>query len=318
MGQKYILYGSMDRRALTNSTGGNARMPPLYAGDEYTIQVRTLDKPDGVNNQVVYPNVRSFSCSVGRVNVPPLGGFIQLSYGSTSVTEKIAFNEDALSFKEKLSALTGNATYNLEEVYTTGTGCWMLRYNYDSTVPLQIAQNLLEPETFCRINQFTRDGRRWIEVKLIQAPIASTDLFARVAGDIPSVVEVRKGFTEDNILYTVKTTEIQSLKVPTGWSGTFALMFQGLQTIFFSQTSGIQDYEDALNALFTDGITRFKVTNPVLEEAYIEFTGPLAGFDVEMLQVIVGITKPGDLTFTLNLNTAEIDALLRTSPRGVL
>jgi len=318
MPQKFIIYGSLDKRSLSNATGASsARLPALYEGDEYTFQVRLLDKPDGINSQLVYPNLRSFTCSIGRVNLPPLGGFIQLRFGTYgTVSEKIAFNEDAATFRNALQVLPECATYNLEEVYTPAVGCWMLRFGSDQTVPLEIAFNLLEPETFCRINQFTRDGRRWIEIKLIQAPVASTSNFARVAGDIPSVVEVRKGFTEDQILYTVKTTEIQSLKVPTGWSGTFALSFQGLETIFFSADSGIQDYEDGLNAIFTDGITRFKVTNPVLEEAYIEFVGPLAGIDVPMLEVIVGITKPGDLTFTLDLNTAEVNAAIRTSPRG--
>ena len=318
MAQKFIIYGSLDKRSLTNATGSTAaRLPNLYEGDEYTFQIRLLDKPDGINNQLVYPNIRSFTCSVGQVNLPPLGGFIQLRFGTFGgVTEKIAFNEDALTFKQKLEATPECANYALEEVYTPAVGCWMLRFGSAEIVPLQIAFNLLEPATFCRINQFTRDGRRWIEVKLIQAPVASTATFARVPGDIPTVVEVRKGFTEEDILFTVKTTEIQSLKVPTGFSGTFALMFQGLQTIFFSPDSGIQDYEDGLNAIFTDGITRFKVTNPVLEEAYIEFIGPLAGIDVDLLEVVIGITKPGDLAFTLDFNTVEVNAAIRSNPKG--
>jgi hypothetical protein len=318
MAQQFIIYGSLDQRSLTNSTGATStNLPNLYEGDQYTFQIRLLDKPDGVNTQLVYPTIRSFTCSIGQVNVPPLGGFIQLQFGITgAITEKIAFNEDALSFKEKLLAVPECAAYNLEEVYTPVVGCWMLRFGSAAIVPIQLAQNILEPETFCRINQFTRDGRRWIELKLIQAPVASTAVFDRVQGDIPTVVEVRKGFTEDDILFTVVTTEIQSLKVPTGWSGTFALSFQGLQTIFFSADSGIQDYQDGLNALYSDGIQRFKVTNPVLEEAYIEFVGPLAGQAFDPLGVIIGITKPGDVTFTIDLNTAEVNAAIRTAPKG--
>ena len=148
----------------------------------------------------------------------------------------------------------------------------------------------------------------------MQAPIAFTGLSERVLADPPSVRRIRAGntYSEAGVDYIVN--EIQAVKVPASFRATYYLKFEGRATIMFSPDDDVMAIETALNSLFADGQTRFAVTNPQPYNAYVEFKGPLAGQPQDLLVAEVGNVEPGDLTFSLDLNTAEVFAALRDAP----
>jgi hypothetical protein len=145
----------------------------------------------------------------------------------------------------------------------------------------------------------------------MHAPLAFTGVSERVLAEAPSVRRIRAGttYTEGFTEYIVN--EIQAVKVPASFRGTYCLKFEGRATIYFSTDDDPTAIEAALNNLYADGQTRFAVTNPEKYNAYVEFKGPLAGLPQDLLVAEVGSVEPGDLTFSLDLNTAEMFAALR-------
>jgi hypothetical protein len=311
--QKFLIYGDLTTRRLTDSAGAPATLPSLVQGDLVTFSLRLLDRAETGSPQVVQRNVRSLRGSVGNVSTAPQSGQFSLRIGANGTpTPLIDFNSNHAVLKPLLAALPEAATYDgLEHVFETSPGCWLIRFGSNTSVPLQAADNLLSPVSFIRVRPFQQNGRWWHELRLLQAPIAYTGLSERVLADPPSVRRIRAGctYSEAGVDYIVN--EVQAVKVPAGFSGTYYLKFEGRATIMLSQDDDATAIETALNNLFSDGQTRFAVTNPESYNAYVEFKGPLAGQPQDLLVAEVGSVEPGDLTFSLDLNTAEVFAALR-------
>jgi len=311
--QTFLIYGDLTARRLTDSAGAAANLPSLVQGDLVTFSLRLLDWAETGAPQVVQRNVRSLRGSIGNVSMPPQSGQFSLRIGVHGTpTPLIDFNSNHSVLKPLLSALPEAATYGgLEHVFETSPGCWMIRFGSNTSVPLQAADNLLVPVTFTRVRPFQQNGRWWHELRLMQAPIAYTGLSERVLADPPAVRRIRAGctYSEAGVDYIVN--EVQAVKVPAGFTGTYYLKFEGRATIMLSQDDDATAIETALNNLFSDSQTRFAVTNPEAYNAYIEFKGPLAGQPQDLLVAEVGSVEPGDLTFSLDLNTAEVFAALR-------
>ena len=311
--QTFLIYGDLTTRRLTDSAGAAATLPSLVQGDLVTFSLRLLDRAETGSPQVAQRNVRSLRGSIGNVSTAPQAGQFSLRIGAHGTpTPLIDFNSNHAVLKPLLAALPEAATYGgVEHVFETSPGCWMIRFGSNTSVPLQAADNLLVPVTFIRVRPFQQNGRWWHELRLLQAPIAYTGLSERVLADPPSVRRIRAGctYSEAGVDYIVN--EVQAVKVPAGFSGTYYLKFEGRATIMLSQDDDATAIETALNNLFSDGQTRFAVTNPESYNAYVEFKGPLAGMPQDLLVAEVGSVEPGDLTFSLDLNTAEVFAALR-------
>ena len=311
--QTFLIYGDLTARRLTDSAGAAATLPSLVQGDLVTFSLRLLDWAETGAPQVVQRNVRTLRGSIGNVSTPPQSGQFSLRIGAHGTpTPLVDFNSNHSVLKPLLSALPEAATYGgLEHVFETSPGCWMIRFGNNTSVPLQSADNLLVPVTFIRVRPFQQNGRWWHELRFMQAPIAYTGLSERVLADPPAVRRIRAGctYSEAGVDYIVN--EVQAVKVPASFHGTYYLKFEGRATIMLSQDDDATAIETALNNLFSDGQTRFAVTNPEAYNAYIEFKGPLAGQPQDLLVAEVGSVEPGDLTFSLDLNTAEVFAALR-------
>ena len=311
--QTFLIYGDLTTRRLTDSAGTPVTLPSLVQGDLVTFSLRLLDRAETGSPQVVQRNVRSLRGSIGNVSTAPQSGQFSLRIGTNGTpTPLIDFNSNHAVLKPLLAALPEAATYGgVEHVFETSPGCWMIRFGSNTSVPLQAADNLLVPVTFIRVRPFQQNGRWWHELRLLQAPIAYTGLSERVLADPPSVRRIRAGntYSEAGVDYIVN--EVQAVKVPAGFSGTYYLKFEGRATIMLSQDDDATAIETALNNLFSDGQTRFAATNPESYNAYVEFKGPLAGMPQDLLVAEVGSVEPGDLTFSLDLNTAEVFAALR-------
>ena len=311
--QTFLIYGDLTTRRLTDSEGAPATLPSLVQGDLVTFSLRLLDRAETGSPQVVQRNVRSLRGSIGNVSTAPQSGQFSLRIGAHGTpTPLIDFNSNHAVLKPLLAVLPEAATYGgVEHVFETSPGCWMIRFGNNTSVPLQAADNLLVPVTFIRVRPFQQNGRWWHELRLLQAPIAYTGVSERVLAGPPSVRRIRAGctYSEAGVDYIVN--EVQAVKVPAGFSGTYYLKFEGRATIMLSQDDDATAIETALNNLFSDGQTRFAVTNPEPYNAYVQFKGPLAGQPQDLLVAEVGSVEPGDLTFSLDLNTAEVFAALR-------
>nr|HRJ74007.1 hypothetical protein [Terrimicrobiaceae bacterium] len=110
---------------------------------------------------------------------------------------------------------------------------------------------------------------------------------------------------------SINTNEVQALRVPTDFAGTYYLQFDYRSSRLIGIEDGPEQIAEALNAMWTDGKTRFVVTNPEEGNAYIEFSGPLEAAPWPLLSVSVHTFREGDINFTLDLKTAELAAALR-------
>lgn len=311
--QTFLIYGNLATRRLTDSSGTPVALPSLVQGDLVTFAVRLLDTVETGSPIEVQRNVRSLRASIGNVSMPPDSGQFSLQIGTNgTATPLIDFSADHILLKPLLSTLPEASAYGgVEQVVEADPGCWMIRFGVNAAVPLQAGDNFLFPVTFVRVRPFQQNGRWWHELRLMQAPVAYSGLSERVLADPPTVRRIRAGSTYTDGLTEYIVNEVQAVTVPASFRGTYDLKFEGRATIMLSQDDDPTAIETALNNLFTDGQTRFAVTNPEPYNAYVEFKGPLAGQPQDLLIAEVGSVEPGDLTFSLDLNTAEVFAALR-------
>jgi hypothetical protein len=320
--------GHLIQRILCDESGASISMPPFYPG-LYQFKLKLVSIVDDGSTAVVFPTVTSLSASIGKVYAEPLAGTFRLRYGAGTQTAPIFFNEDAEDFKAKLAALTLSTTYGLNEVYQPTPSTWMCKFDTPPDpvpfIDLQEFDVQLQPETFVRIRQFFLGGDYWIEIRLVQGPLASTAVLKSILPPPPEVSEIRRGYTQylEDGLTVIKVNEVQKVYVPPGFLGTYILNFSGRQTRPLSANDGAANIQTALNELWLPESplqTRFTVTNPEQNSAYIQFVGPFAGqgFDPTHggpFQIIVPNVGTSDLAFDLNLNTAEVASALQTTDR---
>lgn len=310
------LSASVSTLRLISSDGGEAQPPPLRLGDTLRCELRLYDTADGEQREV-WPNVRTLNAAIGRVFAPPDRGELWLKLG-----------DDGAAFGPITRAATGEelkALLNAAELGVTCTevetekdkdnnvipGLWLVRFDSDDPLTLKTSVNKLRPESFARWREFRIGDVWWHELRLIQAPLAFNEGgHARVLAPAPSVRQVRSGGDPLNLSES-DVNEIQALVVPRGFIGTFVLRWNGRETKILGIQDGPDEIAAALNAMWKDGKKRFVATNPEQNQAYIEFTGPLADAAQPLIEVSVKSFQPGVLTFTLSLDRAQMHAALR-------
>ncbi len=164
----------------------------------------------------------------------------------------------------------------------------------------------LRPVSFVRVRSTQVAGQYRHEVRLVQAPLASTASFELIVPPAPTVSEVQAGGASATTLWP----EIQALKIQPTFKGTYQLRRGFKKTRELSVDDGPDEIQDALSVL-ADDEGSFSVSNPATNIAHITFNGSMAGIDQELIEVAVFSAPPGDPTVILDLNTAEIAAALR-------
>jgi hypothetical protein len=164
----------------------------------------------------------------------------------------------------------------------------------------------LRPVSFVRVRSTQVAGQYRHEVRLVQAPLASTASFDLIVPPAPTVSEVQAGGASATTLWP----EIQALKIQPTFKGTYQLRRGFKKTRELSVDDGPDEIQDALSVL-ADDEGSFSVSNPATNIAHITFNGSMAGIDQELIEVAVFSAPPGDPTIILDLNTAEIAAALR-------
>jgi len=306
---KFLLHVDLTRRTLITRDGGTFTMPALTLGDAATFALRAYDRDS--NSALVEQklNLRTLRASIGKVLSAPSGGTFALRFDPTHESTAIPFDATTDAIRSAVTALPESSPL-LEVLPSAETGCWLLRFNHSGPVPLEGASNRLLPRAFIRVRAFDDNGRWWHEVRLIQSPLAFSGSHERVLPEAPTVRRIRAGAPRVEGT-SINTNEVQALRVPQDFSGTYYLQFDYRSSRLIGVEDGPEQIAEALNAMWTDGTTRFVVTNPEQDHAYIEFTGPLEAAPWPLITVSVHTFREGDINFTLELKTAELASALR-------
>ena len=306
---KTLLTANLSTKVVTD--GGATWTPPQYRfGETVTLALRFAQNVAG---NVVEPtlDIRAMKASYGSVDLRPASGTWTLQVGAGAQTG--ANTTGALQYDCTPDALAAaiNAKTGITGVYGTASvkkmdGTWTIVFGTGAAeVPVQVRDNLLFPVSFGRIAAYAVDGIWRHEVRLTQAPLAFSDAGSRILPDAPSVTRVRAGATDGGFTYN----EIQSLFVPPDFRGTYQLKFGDYaRTQELSVADDATTIQAALAAAYGDD---FKVTNPQPYTATIEFVNALAASAQALIVAQALNTPPGDYTFTLALDRAELASRLK-------
>lgn len=309
------LYADLDTRQLVSSDGSQITLPAFVLGDTLSCQLSLLKRDATGTLQTVNLNVRTVQASIGFIAAPPTGGTFTLSLQDPlslvqSQGLSIAYNATSDQVANALS--TAAATLGWTVSAATGdTGCWVVTISgaAHSPVNILVADNSLTPVTFVRVREFQQDNVWRHEIRLLQAPLSFNSGFSAVLPPPPSVSRIFAGAPPTGT--QPGTNELQDLFLPPNFNGTYFLQWNGYTTSVLGTQNGASDIANALNSLFTDGKTRFDVTNPSPNHAYIQFMGPLETAPQPLITVTVQSFSPGVITFDLPLWLEEMETALR-------
>ncbi len=298
------VYANLSTRRLTTTLGGSAvSFPAFVQGDKVRIGLRFAESLEGspIEVQRIVTHIRA---SIGLVDARPTSGFFVLTVDGQT-TAQIPHDATAGALQ---AALT---TVGLDDaVVSKQDGSWIISTGAEShTISGLSADGLLaelRPVSFVRVRSTQVAGQHRHEVRLVQAPLASTASFETIVPPAPTVSEVQAGGASETTLWP----EIQALKILPTFKGTYQLRRGFRKTRELSVDDGPDEIQDALSVLADDD-SSFSVSNPATHIAHITFNGSMAGIDQDLLEVAVFSAPPGDPTVTLDLNTAEIAAALR-------
>jgi hypothetical protein len=298
------VYANLTTRRLTTTLGGSAvSFPAFVQGDKVRIGLRFAESLEGspIEVQRMVTHIRA---SIGFVDARPTTGFFVLRVDGQN-TAPIPHDATAGAVQTALAAIGLD-----DAVVGKQDGSWII-----STGLQEIALSgysvggllsELRPVSFVRVRSTQVAGQYRHEVRLVQAPLASTASFDLIVPPAPTVSEVQAGGASATTLWP----EIQALKIQPTFKGTYQLRRGFKKTRELSVDDGPDEIQDALSVL-ADDEGSFSVSNPATNIAHITFNGSMAGIDQELIEVAVFSAPPGDPTIILDLNTAEIAAALR-------
>lgn len=151
-------------------------------------------------------------------------------------------------------------------------------------------------------------------VELVQAPIVFSDWAGSELPPAPTVQKIQSGgMISAGAGLTMKWPTIQALYVPPDFEGQYQLFRAPRlkRSDLLVKEDGLTKIQRVLQDLVSDEGGSVKVTNPSSNVAHIEFLGDLNGWDIENLEVVVYGAPPPSLSFTLNLDNAEVAEMLR-------
>lgn len=310
---KKLFYANLDTLQPSDSAAGERlTLAPFVFGREYGFGLRLLKLVEG---RVVETDlaVRSLRASLGRIDERPTGGTVRLQVGpgvSTADNTVASFGPSvkARELEQRINNLASKPYGDAKVEWVSGS--WLIWFPAAVEQPvLNVRENRLRPLAAGRLLAAEIDGEWMHDLRLIQAPVATTASAERVVPPGPSIERIQSGGTEAGFAWN----EIQELTLPPEFRGTYQIRhWDGGRTVVLNRADGPEEIQAAVNALWDEAGFSVTVTNPQRGRALIEFNGEeFRGLPLPMLEVLVFTAPPGDLTFFLDVRRAQAAQLLR-------
>lgn len=272
---KLDLYIDLTLRKLVSGPDNAAAplLPPFTQGDTYDVALHFLERDGDARTMLeVRPAFDALKLGIGWIDKAPTMGTWRVACGGAE-TPDLAFNITKAAFAAALNALgtvvaLGGVTVEAGGAANIFRIRWTDPALTSDAAVLTVTENRLAPKCFSRVQRYETD-RGWLHlVKAFQAPIAFSDAFGFPTPPASTCVIARTG--------TGARNAVAALTVPEGATGSLDIVWGGIATVIL-QVGSLSSLaiENALNALYSDGVQRFDVTAPRRGVFYIEFMGPL-------------------------------------------
>lgn len=318
-----LLYLDLAKKTASTTVGGSRfSFPTLSYGEDVTIGVRFQERIGSTATET-NRTIQEIRASIGRVDARPESGQwgFEIVSESEDIVSDLEHNVSAADLATAINALSSAEMTALgTATVTEDAGSWLITFENetvaDNETPVAfIARetNSLLPISFLRHRTSQSDGKWVHELRLIQAPVASTDQSKKVLPPPPSISVVQEGGSNGEASWN----EIQALFLPPDFRGVYQIRRGFQRSTMLDITDGPNEIQEAIENLADDN-GEFIVTNPTTNTAHIEFSGEMGGEGQDPLEIEVFSAPEGDTTFTLDLGTAELAAVLRDVESVVL
>ena len=286
----------------TSAGGGEFTIPTIVQGDEIRIGLRFSQQIEGTTTEVTR-TLNSLRASIGLVDARPTGGTFQLYVDGDPIGSPLAFDATAAQVQAAL-----DAAYTSSVTVASKDGSWLVDVANatEADLPITGTSVNLEPSCHVRVRSYLVGAKKRHEIRLIRSPFAATSIFSNIVPAMPEIVRVQEGGSQG----TTTWDEIQSLKVNPNFRGSYQIRRGYKRSGELSIEDGAEEIQAAIAKLADEDGT-LTVTNPSNNTAHITFGGSMSGLTFDLLEVEVVAAPPGDPTFVLNLNTAELADALR-------
>ncbi|MEM7699636.1 MAG: hypothetical protein AAF236_14660 [Verrucomicrobiota bacterium] len=303
-----LLFHNLTNRGVSDSLEGNGFFfPELVEGDDLVLGFRFAERI-GNENVEADRTVSSMRAVLGRVDQTPVSGDFALTVDGET-TADLSYPITAATLE---TALQGLAITDAAELTVRELG-GSLVIDAPNQLTIEVAKNCLEPISFIRQREWQcEDSGGWHhELRFQESPVALSTSWSPVVPPPPRVEEVVKGSSTDFQVFP----EIQHLHVPGTFRGTFRLKRGGsLFSDHLSVENTPEEIAEAIKPLADEGGI-FTVALAFTGVVSIAFGGTMAGSAQALLEVEIVAAPPGDPTIALDLNTAELAALFRSSDK---
>ena len=265
----------------------------------------------------VQRGVHALRATLGREDARPVSGSVRFKLGlaggvvGSNVTAPISVGSSIAEVKHAFESLTILTDEEKPVSVRSLNGSWLVSFADGGEKVIKVYENSLFPVSYGRVRVQWVDGVAVHDLRFTQSPVAFTDAFAPVVPLAPVIEALRDGGEEAGNVWN----EVQVLKLNPAFRGTFQLSRGFKKTGLLSAEDGLPEIAEAL-ALIADEDGEFRVTNPVGTDVHIEFAGSMKGINQDLLVLSVFNAPPGDATFTLSLDTAELATLLNGSSKA--
>lgn len=305
-----ILYADLQRRrACSTPAGEPMTFPDFLAGDTIEHSVRFLDTVDGRFVETDLP-VAALRASIGAKDARPESGAFRLKVGPAAAspansTVPLPWDVTAAAMQAALNAVSDGPH---DFVVDFAEGTYTVNRQGGEPFSLGAVHNELSPLAALRLNAIEADDRFHTTLRATQLPVLLTDSTRFTLPDPPSIATVQDGGADPSGV--VMWNEIQALRVPVDFRGTYQLRRGLAKTALLDPLDGPEQIKAALDTLLRYEGGTVTVTNPETAVAHIEFRGDLAGANLDPLEVVVTSSAPPDLTWTLDLSTRRLRELM--------
>jgi nucleotide-binding universal stress UspA family protein len=299
-----LAFVDLTNRKLNSNLGGSTlTLPDLVQGDEIRLGMRFSKQIEGTATEVLR-NINSIRASIGFVDARPTAGTFQLYVDGDAAGSPLSFDATAAQVKSALEEV-----YSSTATVTFKDGSWLVDVADATEAQLTITGTSvsLEPTAHVRVRSFLVGSKTRHEIRLIRLPLASTSTFSNSIPAAPSITRVQAGGRNGTTIWN----EIQALKITPEFRGVYQLRRGFKKSSELSIEDGAEEIQEAIQQL-ADEDGEFTVTNPNNNTAHITFGGEsMEGKGHDLIEAVVFSAPPGDPTFVLNLNTAELADALR-------
>jgi hypothetical protein len=299
-----LAFVDLTNRKLNSTLGGSTlTLPDLVQGDEIRLGLRFTEQIEGAATEVTR-TINSLRASIGLVDARPTGGTFRLSVDGTPLATTLPYNATAAQVATAL-----DPAYTSAATVTAKDGSWLVDVanSTEASKPITGVSVDLEPSCHVRVRSYLVGSKTRHEIRLVNSPLASTSIFTDILPAMPSITRIQEGGADN----TTTWPEIQALKVNPFFRGSYQLRRGYKKSGELSIEDGAEEIQEAI-AKLADPEGTFTVTNPNNNTAHITFGGSMDGISQELIEVEVFSAPPGDPTFVLNLNTAELADALRS------